>query len=190
MPWARFEMISGLVDVLLILSSVVLMVQVRILRKSVRKLKGRHPETYEVPQSSPPSRVLAVPPPKSTAMEEGLEVERRRLETLVREAEQLRSELSILFYDVQRFLDDLTPISRGPAPVDTGAQEEAGRMFPLPDEGETPDPGRLPHPKESMKETVLRLSREGRSVPEIASAIGRGEGEVAFLLSMEKVGRT
>ena len=190
MLWARFEIISGMVDVLLILSAVVLMVQVRILRKSVRRLKVPHPETFEGLQTTPSSRVPAVAPPGSTGMDEGLEVERRRLETLVREAEQLRSELSILFYDVQRFLDDLTPISRGPSPGDSGVQEEAGRMYPLPDEEEIPGSGGLPNSKESMKETVLRLSREGRSVPEIASAIGRGEGEVAFLLSMERVGRT
>ncbi|EQD23993.1 MAG: hypothetical protein D084_Lepto4C00634G0001, partial [Leptospirillum sp. Group IV 'UBA BS'] len=41
MPWPQYEILSGLVDVLLILTGVALMVQVRILRKSVRKLRGR-----------------------------------------------------------------------------------------------------------------------------------------------------
>ncbi|MCL4485603.1 MAG: hypothetical protein M1537_04585 [Nitrospirae bacterium] len=192
MPWPQYEILSGLVDVLLILTGVALMVQVRILRKSVRKLRGRSLEISgegSSHSSFPPTPAVSVSGP--TPAERELERERQRLEALVREAEGIRSELSILFYDVQRFLDDLTPIARSSSTPDGKEKEgvvEPGRMYPLPGDEEFPDSG-PPSARESMKETVLRLSREGRSVPEIASAIGRGEGEVAFLLSMEKVGR-
>ena len=190
MPWARFEIISGLVDVLLILSAVVLMVRVRILRRSFKRLRGHVSDTQTPPAPVVFSRVPD--PPRETQREatEALDRERRRLEGLIRETEGIRSELSILFYDVQRFLDEIPPSGRASGQNIPEPLEETGKMYPLPEDEEILPSREAPPREESMKETVLRLSREGRSIPEIASAVGRAEGEVAFLLSMEKVGRS
>ncbi len=191
MPWARFEIISGLVDVLLILSVVVLLVRVRILRRSFKRLRSRNPDPEAFTTVVPADFSREDKPPVNTRNEAREDLAReQRLEGLIREAEGIRSELSILFYDVQRFLDDITPSGQGRGQNIPDGGEETGRMYPLPEDEEVLPSKEAPQREESMKETVLRLSREGRSIPEIASAVGRAEGEVAFLLSMEKVGRS
>ncbi len=192
MPWARFEIISGLVDVLLILSAVVLMVRVRILRNSLKRLRGHSSDPLFLPESSSSMVPKAESPSSGRKREESeaFDRERRRLEGLIREGEKVRSELSVLFYDVQRFLDELTMAERRGAGEKPERLEESGKMYPLPEDELALPPAESGLREEPTKDLVLRLSREGRSIPEIAAAVGRAEGEVAFLLSMEKVGRS
>lgn len=179
MNWARFEIISGMLDVLLILLGVTLMVQFRVIKKSLARRRLRESgagvgdgEDRADPTFSSVMAGAAVGNPKVEAgWVEERDRERLRFEQAVREVERLRSELEILFFDVQRSLDDLS--QAGNAPEVTYSRP--ARSVPVPAE-------------ETVRDRVFRMSREGRSVAEIAANVGRGEGEVAFLLAMEKVG--
>lgn len=184
MPWARFEVLSGFLNGLLIIFVVVLLVQMRIVRRSLKRMRSK--PSFSSGEVLSPEPVRA--PYFNKETEEDREIiakERKKLEHLVRETEQLRSELAILFYDVQRFMEEGAPSAKEISSKDEDGTRESEEMYALPEEDSA-----LPSVEsEPMKETVIRLSREGRTIPEIAAAIGRGEGEVAFLLSMEKVGR-
>ena len=179
MNWARFEIISGMLDVLLILLGVTLMVQFRVIKKSLARRRVRETGTGggEGEDRADPtfSSVLAGTAVRDLKAETDWigerDRERRRFEQAVREVERLRSELEILFFDVQRSLDDLA--QAGNAPEES--QSRTVRSVPVPAE-------------ETVRDRVFRMSREGRSVAEISADVGRGEGEVAFLLAMEKVG--
>lgn len=192
MGLARFEIISGLLDTILILMGVVLMVQFRIIRKTLKRQRLHNSvEEPFYPSGVPSFRSQPLRDPgegsffDSSTFKEDRDRERKRLDAAIRDAEQVRSELSVLFFDVQRFLDDLTPIVRPFSGVRIPVSEPPPSSAPPPD---NPQETRAANPPESMKERVSRLAREGRTVSEIAAEVGRGEGEVAFLLSMEKVG--
>ena len=192
MQWARFEVISGLLDALLIVMGVVLMVQFRVIKKTLRRQRPASLQenglSGPIPSPTPVFSSFMKSPADSAETETGLERkwkeerdrEQKRFDTAIREVENMRSELSILMSDVQRFLDDLTPVVGSPSDKIPS---------PLPPQS-PPLPPPLQFQEESMKDRVFRLSREGRSVSEIAADVGRGEGEVAFLLAMEKVGRS
>jgi hypothetical protein len=190
MQWARFEVISGLLDALLIVMGVVLMVQFRVIKKTLRRQKAAflQEDGLSGPLPSPPpafSSFMKSPADSEETdldrkWEEARDRDQKRFDTAIREVEHMRSELSILMSDVQRFLDDLTPVVGGPTHKTNS---------PIPPSPQPP-PAPIPYQEESMKDRVFRLSREGRSVSEIAADVGRGEGEVAFLLAMEKVGRS
>ncbi|MGC8529345.1 MAG: hypothetical protein ACP5OP_04005 [Leptospirillia bacterium] len=199
MRLAEFEVISGAIDVLLVVMGIVLLVRVSILRKAIKRRKSKE-ETQGAPSSASPPPALSDLALKESAYRQEMERERSRFETLVRDAERMRAELQVLFYDIESLVDDLGKMkasssvevsvssdAKNPSPPGESA---SGRMYDLPPESEPPRP--LPKrivEEKPLKETVLTLSREGHSVPEIAAAIGRSEGEVAFLLSMEKVGQ-
>jgi len=191
MRWAWFEVLSGLLYTLLILMGVVLMVQFRIIKKTLRKQRiALRPEDGGVaPAVSPPpvfSSYAGNPPQadggnfeETRKWKEEREREQQRFDAAIREVERMRSELTILISDVQRFLDDLAPVVGSPARKSSPAAPSR-----------TDRPSEPPAQEESMKDRVFRLAREGCSIAEIAADVGRGEGEVAFLLAMEKVGRS
>lgn len=193
MRWAWFEVLSGLLYTLLILMGVVLMVQFRIIRKTLRRqrISLRPEEGGGAPVVAPSPVFSSFSGNGNFAQEDGRnfeearkwkeerEREQKRFDAAIREVEQMRSELTILISDVQRFLDDLAPIVGSPA----------RKSAPAPPP-RTERPSGPPAQEESMKDRVFRLSREGFSIAEIAADVGRGEGEVAFLLAMEKVGRS
>ena len=199
MRLSEFEVISGAIDAILVVMGIVLLVRVGILRKALKRRKPKG--EAEVPPS-PESPVLALSDLalKESSFRREMESERTRFQSLIRDAERMRAELQVLFYDIESLVDDLAKKKAGSS-VDISVSSDAptppppggtasGDMYILPLEGELPRP--LPKrvaEEKPLKETVLTLSREGHSVPEIAAAIGRSEGEVAFLLSMEKVGQ-
>ena len=199
MRLSEFEVISGAIDVLLVVMGIVLLVRVGILRKTLKRRKSK--EEAEVP----PLAASSVPTLSELALKESsfrreMERERSRFQTLIRDAERMRAELQVLFYDIESLVDDLAKmkaassvdvsLSAEPPIITPSGETTHEGMYLLPPEEEPERP--LPKRGEGerpLKETVLTLSREGHSVPEIAAAIGRSEGEVAFLLSMEKVGQ-
>ena len=199
MRLSEFEVISGAIDVLLVVMGIVLLVRVGILRKALKRRKSK--EESEVP----PLAASSVPTLSELALKESsfrreMERERSRFQTLIRDAERMRAELQVLFYDIESLVDDLAKmkaassvdvsLSTEPPIITPSGETTHEGMYLLPPEEEPERP--LPKRGEGerpLKETVLTLSREGHSVPEIAAAIGRSEGEVAFLLSMEKVGQ-
>ncbi len=199
MRLSEFEVISGAIDVLLVVMGIVLLVRVGILRKALKRRKSK--EESEVP----PLAASSVPTLSELALKESsfrreMERERSRFQTLIRDAERMRAELQVLFYDIESLVDDLAKmkaassvdvsLSAEPPIITPSGETTHEGMYLLPPEEEPERP--LPKRGEGerpLKETVLTLSREGHSVPEIAAAIGRSEGEVAFLLSMEKVGQ-
>ncbi len=199
MRLSEFEVISGAIDVLLVVMGIVLLVRVGILRKALKRRKSK--EESEVPplaaSSAPTLSDLVL---KESSFRREMERERSRFQTLIRDAERMRAELQVLFYDIESLVDDLAKMKAASSvdvslstepPIITPSGEttrEGMYLLPPEEEAERPLPkrGEVERP---LKETVLTLSREGHSVPEIAAAIGRSEGEVAFLLSMEKVGQ-
>ena len=199
MRLSEFEVISGAIDAILVVMGIVLLVRVGILRKALKRRKPKG--EAEVPPS-PESPVLALSDLalKESSFRREMESERYRFQSLIRDAERMRAELQVLFYDIESLVDDLAKMKAASSvelslstesPIITSSGEAAsGGMYLLPPEGEPERPLlKRGEPEKPLKETVLTLSREGHSVPEIAAAIGRSEGEVAFLLSMEKVGQ-
>ena len=200
MRLSEFEVISGAIDVLLVVMGIVLLVRVGILRKALKRRKSK--EESEVPPLAASSSVptLSELALKESSFRREMERERSRFQTLIRDAERMRAELQVLFYDIESLVDDLAKmkaassvdvsLSAEPPIITPSGETTHEGMYLLPPEEEPERP--LPKRGEGerpLKETVLTLSREGHSVPEIAAAIGRSEGEVAFLLSMEKVGQ-
>lgn len=194
MGLSEFEVISGAVDALLVVMGIVLLVRVGMVRKTLKRRKPKEDS------SSPAFSLAPVAAPadlieKEASFRREMERERARFQTLIRDAERMRAELQVLFHDIEGLVDDLAAMKSGSPPVEISIsspphEEENGGMYILPPEGEPASP---PHKVMvddlPLKETVLNLSRKGHSVPEIAAAIGRSEGEVSFLLSMEKVGQ-
>lgn len=204
MGLSEFEVITGMVEAVLIIMGVVLMVRLRMLRKAVRTRKrigtDESPSFQDNPRDSSVASARLREEEESFRKEQGRE--RKRFESLIRDAEKMRAELQVLFYDIESLVDELGRMREAapssPRPAEPGspvppAGEEGGGMFILPDDDEVargiPPLGASDRDR-PLKETVLALSREGHSVPEIAQAIGRSEGEVSFLLSMERVGQS
>ncbi len=180
MPLERFEVLTGIVGTVLILIGVVLLVEFRNLRQSLKRLNAKMMGLKDgAPLGISADALFG-------ESHQILDEKRQRLEDLIREAENLRSDLSVLFYDIKRSMDEVAERKPSDASENEWSREDEV-MYPLPEEGEIPPPIPVAEP---LRETVLRHFREGRSIQEIASAIGRGEGEVAFILSMERVGRS
>lgn len=202
MGFSEFEVITGMVEAVLIIMGVVLMVRLRMLRKALRTRKRIGADESPSFQDNPPDSSSARLREEEEAFRKEQGRERKRFESLIRDAEKMRAELQVLFYDIESLVDELGRMREAapssPRPAEPGspvppAEEEGGKMFILPGDDEVvpgiPSLGATDRER-PLKETVLALSREGHSVPEIAQAIGRSEGEVSFLLSMERVGQS
>lgn len=204
MGLSEFEVITGMVEAVLIIMGVVLMVRLRMLRKAVRTRNrigtDESPSFQDNPRDSSVASAGLREEEEAFRKEQGRE--RKRFESLIRDAEKMRAELQVLFYDIESLVDELGRMREAapssPRPAEPGrpvppAEEEGGGMFILPGDDEVargiPPLGASDRDR-PLKETVLALSRDGHSVPEIAQAIGRSEGEVSFLLSMERVGQS
>lgn len=201
MGLSEFEVITGMVDAILIIMGVVLLVRVKMVRKTLRtRKKVQADDTPSFPDISRDSSSVTRVREEEEAFRKEQDRERKRFESLIRDAEQMRAELQVLFYDIESLVDELARMREAvpPAarPADLGeaaspAGQEEGGMYILPgeDDVDKETPVKVPDRDMPLKETVLALSREGHSVPDIAQAIGRSEGEVSFLLSLERVGQ-
>ena len=193
MGLSEFEVISGALDALLVMMGIILLVRVGILRKTLKRHKTKEESpssTFAMASVAPPADLIE----KEASFRREMERERAKFQMLIRDSERMRAEMQVLFHDIEALVDDLATMKSPPrvaiSPSQSSGEEESGGMYILPPDKETPPSSRKVVAEDlPLKETVLSLSRAGRSIPEIAQVIGRSEGEVSFLLSMEKVGK-
>ncbi len=196
MGLSEFEVISGALDALLVMMGIILLVRVGILRKTLKRHKTKEESpssTFAMASVAPPADLIE----KEASFRREMERERAKFQMLIRDSERMRAEMQVLFHDIEALVDDLATMKSPPPPVAISAspsqdsgEDESGGMYILPPDKETPPSSRKVMAEDlPLKETVLSLSKAGRSIPEIAQVIGRSEGEVSFLLSMEKVGK-
>ncbi|MHB1926395.1 MAG: DUF6115 domain-containing protein [Leptospirillum sp.] len=180
-----FAVFQGILDGTILIFLAVVLAYVRVTRRQLRRLS--RDRTVYSPGSAVSGDSGHVPDPREVFAREVLEERIGRLDELSREAAERADRLKLLLHDAQQWLEDLERLEKKiPPPV---APPESG--MPAAAKPSRPAREAKPEPRTDI-EKVLYLMEQGRTVPEIAQALGRGEGEIELMLGLSRLsdGRT
>ncbi len=184
-----FAVFQGILDGTILIFLAVVLAYVRVTRRQLRRL-SRDRTAYS-PGSAVSGDTGHVPDPRETFAREVLEERIGRLDELSREAAERADRLKLLLHDAQQWLEDLERLEKKipPPPAPPVAPPESG--MPAAAKPSRSAREAKPEPRTDI-EKVLYLMEQGRTVPEIAQALGRGEGEIELMLGLSRLsdGRT
>lgn len=184
-----FAVFQGILDGTILIFLAVVLAYVRVTRGQLRRLS--RDRTVSSSGSTASADSGQFPDPREAFAREALEERIGRLDELSREAAERADRLKLLLHDAQQWLEDLERLEKKipPPPSSPVTPPESG-MPPAAKPSRSSREGK-PEPRTDI-EKVLYLMEQGRTVPEIAQALGRGEGEIELMLGLSRLsdGRT
>lgn len=186
-----FDLIQGVIDLLLLVAGAISIVYLRVVRLRMRQLaieKVRHLPAKDPVDDTARSASLSFASHLESRRDNIASRENREVsevKSLLAKMTLERSRLQVAFYDAERMIEDLESLQAGSRSSSPGAV-----ISPPSDTASDPPPVSAVSgkpPPLSDQEKAVSWSRSGQSVSEIAQRLGRSEGEVELILGMARL---
>ncbi len=175
-----FAVFQGILDGTLLIFLAVLLAYVRVVRGQLRRL------TREKTASSGAREEAGAGMALFRESREALEKTMRDMDALSREAAGRTDRLKLLLHDAQQWLEDLERLEKAPSSDPASVSPSLEKQPPAPGQSSSPPRPSRPEPRTDI-EKVLYLMEQGKTVPEIAQTMGRGEGEIELMLGLSRL---
>ncbi|WP_053765005.1 DUF6115 domain-containing protein [Leptospirillum ferriphilum] len=175
-----FAVFQGILDGTLLIFLAVLLAYVRVVRGQLRRLTREKTASSGVREETGEGMGLF------RESREALEKTIREMDALSREAAGRTDRLKLLLHDAQQWLEDLERLEKGPTSDPASGTPPPEQKPSASGQSSGPHRPSRSEPRTDI-EKVLYLMEQGKTVPEIAQSMGRGEGEIELMLGLSRL---
>ena len=175
-----FAVFQGILDGTLLIFLAVLLSYVRVVRGQMRRLTREKTVVSGIREES--GEKMSAFQESRESMENAI----REMDALSREAAGRTDRLKLLLHDAQQWLEDLERLEKSPTAEPSSGVSSPDPRNPSSPQSSNPSRESRPEPRTDI-EKVLYLMEQGKTVPEIAQTLGRGEGEIELMLGLSRL---